>query len=89
MLPSGGGAAINCSDSSAGQVKGPVSFRCRLYFRETFPLLNAGAKSKVRSLFVSGSGPQRHIANICNRLASFLFVSAARPLLSDTALQAG
>ena len=87
MLPSGGGAAINCSDSSAGQVKGSVSFHCRLYFRETFPLLNDGAKSKVRSLFVSGSGPQRHIANICNRLASFLFVSAARPLTSDTALQ--
>ncbi len=68
---------------------GPVSFRFRLYFRETFPLLNDGAKSKGRSLFVSGSGPQRHIANICNRLASFLFVSAARPPLSDTALQAG
>ena len=78
MLPSGGGAAINCSDSSAGQVKGPVSFHCRLYFRETFPLLNDGAKSKVRSLFIAGSGPQRHIANTCNRLASFLFVSAAR-----------
>lgn len=78
MLPSGGGAAINCSDSSAGQVKGPVSFHCRLYFRETFPLLNDGAKSKVRSLFVVGIGSQRHIANICNRLASFLFVSAAR-----------
>jgi len=89
MLPSGGGAAINCSDSSAGQVKGPVSFHCRLYFRETFPLLNDGAKSKGRSLFIVGNGPQRHIANICNRLASFLFVSAARPLTSDTALQAG
>jgi len=79
MLPSGGGAAINCSDSSAGQVKGPVSFHSRLYFRETFPLLNDWAKSKVRSLFIAGSGPQRHIANICNRLASFLFVGAARP----------
>ena len=50
MLPSGGGATINCSDSSAGQVKGPVSFHCRLYFRETFPLLNDGAKSSAELL---------------------------------------
>ena len=50
LFVSGSGRSLFVSGS------GPVSFRFRLYFRETFPLLNDGAKSKVRSLFVVGNG---------------------------------
>jgi len=57
--------------------RGPVSFRCRLYFRETFPLLNDGAKSKVRSLFVVGNGS---VSFRCR-----LYFRETFPLLNDGA----